>query len=167
MTTRESIAEKAAEASLIFKNGKYTLAIAESFTGGNVVASFVAIPGASSFVLEGLTCYSNESKQVRLGVKAETLDKFGAVSENTIREMINGLLASPLKPDFAVATTGNAGPGTEPLSDPGECYVAAGNKNDIIVKRLSLSGSREENIFDGTNEALALLIKFVKNQRGE
>lgn len=167
MDARESIGTNAEKVSEIFKSGKFTLAIAESFTGGNVVASLVAIPGASSFVLEGLTCYSNESKCARLGVKAETLDKFGAVSENTVREMIDGLLVSPLKPDFAVATTGNAGPGTEPLSDPGECYVAAGNKNDIIVKRFSLSGSREENIFDGTNEALALLIKFVKKQRGE
>lgn len=167
MNARESIGTSAEKVSEIFKSGKFTLAIAESFTGGNVVASFVAIPGASSFVLEGLTCYSNESKQVRLDVKAETLDKCGAVSENTVREMINGLLGSPLEPDFAVATTGNAGPGTEPLSNPGECYVAAGNKNDIIVKRLLLSGSREENILDGTLEALELLIKFVKNQRGE
>lgn len=167
MTTRESIRINAEKVSEIFKTGKFTLAIAESFTGGNVIASLVAIPGASSFISEGLTCYSNESKRVRLGVKAETLDKFGAVSDNTVLEMINGLLASPLKPDFAVATTGNAGPGTEPLSAPGECYVAAGNRNDIAVKRLSLSGGREENILDGTNEALVNLIKFVKNQRGE
>lgn len=167
MTTRESIRINAEKVSEIFNTGKFTLAIAESFTGGNVVASLVAIPGASSFISEGLTCYSNESKRVRLGVKAETLDKFGAVSENTVLEMINGLLASPLKPDFAVATTGNAGPGTEPLSVPGECYVAAGSRNDITVKRLSLSGGREENILDGTNEALVNLIKFVKKQRGE
>lgn len=166
MTTKESIEKNARIVFEIF-GGKHTLAIAESFTGGNIVASLVAIPGASSFVLEGLTCYSNESKSLRLGVKAETLDEFGAVSENTAREMVEGLLSSPLKPDFAVATTGNAGPGVEPLSSPGECYVAVGNKTVISVKKLSLAGSREENISVGTLEALENLIKFVKNQRGE
>jgi len=166
MTTEEEIKANALIVSETF-GGKYTLAIAESFTGGNVTASLVAIPGASSFILEGLTCYSNTSKCLRLGVKAETLDKFGAVSENTAREMIEGLLSSPLKPDFAVATTGNAGPGVEPLSDLGECYVAAGNENGVSVKRLSLKGGREENISVGTLEALKNLIKFVKNQRGE
>ena len=167
MAVSDAIISRAKTVSEMLGGGKYTIAIAESFTGGNVVASLVAIPGASSFVLEGLTCYSNESKHLRLGVKLKTLDEFGAVSENTVREMINGLLFSPLKPDFAVATTGNAGPGVEPLSERGECYVAAGSKSGIFVKKLLLTGSREENISVGTREALEVLIKLVKNQRGE
>lgn len=166
MDVRDEIKAAAVKASTIFKETGCTLAIAESFTGGNVVASLVAIPGASSYVLEGLTCYSLKSKRLRLSVKSETLAKYGAVSEKTVREMISGLLSSPLKPDFAVATTGNAGPSVEPLSEEGECFVAAGNQDDVIVKRLVLTGDREENILRGTLEALSILVKFVKNQRG-
>lgn len=156
----------ALEVSELFTAKKLTLAIAESFTGGTVAASVVKIAGASSYFLEGAVCYSNEAKMLRLGVKAETLDKFGAVSEQTAREMIKGLLSSPLKPDFAVATTGNAGPGAEEKSELGEAYVAAGSKENITVVRLDLKGSREENIAKGAVEALKTLIECVKNQKG-
>ena len=84
MDVRDEIKAAAVKASTIFKETGCTLAIAESFTGGNVVASLVAIPGASSYVLEGLTCYSLKSKRVRLSVKSETLEKYGAVSEKTL-----------------------------------------------------------------------------------
>ena len=143
---------------------KVSLATAESFTGGAVANAVIQIPGASNFFKEGIVCYSNESKMFRLNVKSATLDNYGAVSEKTCREMAEGLLSSPLKPDFAVATTGNAGPGTEDKSLDGECFIAAGDKNHICVRRIFLSGTREENICEGAAQALELLNESLKNK---
>ncbi len=167
MTENESQLNYWAKAvSELFTSERLTLAVAESFTGGTVASSLVEIAGASSYLTEGVVCYSNAAKTLRLGVKAETLDRHGAVSEATAREMVKGVLCSVLKPDFAVATTGNAGPGTEEKSEPGEAYVAVGCKYEIAVIRLNLIKTRKENIADGAVEALKTLVNFVKNQKG-
>lgn len=143
-----------------------TLSAAESFTGGNVTAAIVSVPGASKFLREGIVSYSVMSKEYRLGVEKATLDRYGAVSERTVREMIRGLMDSPLKPDFAVATTGNAGPGREKGSEDGVCYVAAGDREEVVVRRFVVRGERRDNIAEGTLAALVLLNEIVnKPQR--
>ncbi|MFP4379941.1 MAG: competence/damage-inducible protein A [Candidatus Sumerlaeia bacterium] len=94
---------------LLRKYGK-TLAVAESCTGGLVAKRLTDIPGSSKALLEGWVTYSNEAKQAHLGVRARTLEKFGAVSEETAREMALGALKRS-GADIAVSTTGIAGPG--------------------------------------------------------
>ena len=78
-------------ANLIINESNGTIAVAESFTGGNISASLVSVPGASKFLLEGLTCYSNQAKEKILGVNQETIRLYGAVSEQTASEMLDGL----------------------------------------------------------------------------
>jgi nicotinamide-nucleotide amidase len=87
-----------------------TLASAESCTGGMVGAALTDVAGSSDVYERGVITYSNAAKTALLGVRPETLDAFGAVSEEVAREMAEGLLArAPV--DIAVSVTGIAGPG--------------------------------------------------------
>lgn len=86
------------------------LATAESCTGGMIASALTDIAGSSTVVDRGFVTYSNEAKQEMLGVKAETLDRFGAVSAETAREMAEGALAHS-RAGIAISVTGIAGPG--------------------------------------------------------
>ena len=88
----------------------WMLATAESCTGGLVAAALTAIPGSSDVVERGFVTYSNTAKQQMLGVRAETLQDFGAVSEQVAEQMANGALRNAAV-DVAVSITGVAGPG--------------------------------------------------------
>src|SRR5213079_1888959 len=88
---------------------KQTLALAESCTGGCISNRLTNVPGASAVFRAGLVTYSNEAKQRFLGVRAETLDAHGAVSEPVVREMAEGVRRET-GADFALAVTGVAGP---------------------------------------------------------
>lgn len=89
--------------------GKLSLVTAESCTGGLIAAAITELPRASFTLERGYVTYSNEAKQNNLAVPAETLDKHGAVSEQTARAMAEGALAHS-KADLAIAVTGIAGP---------------------------------------------------------
>ena len=89
---------------------KLTLATAESCTGGLVAGALTEIPGSSDVVDRGFVTYSNEAKQQMLGVSAETIEKFGAVSRQTAEAMARGALGRG-GADLVVAITGIAGPG--------------------------------------------------------
>ena len=141
---------------------KMRLAVAESFTGGRVVSEIIKNPGASEFVLEGAVTYSNESKIKRLGVKAEDLQKHGAVSSVVAYQMAVGLLKNGA--DVAIATTGIAGPKSDDTEKPvGLCYIAVGTRGGVHTYRYKLSGSREEITETAKNTALFLAIKKLKN----
>lgn len=90
---------------------KMFLATAESCTGGLVAGACTSIAGSSNWFERGYVTYSNDAKQEDLGVSTDTLERFGAVSEETAMEMASGVLAVVPKADLAVATTGIAGPG--------------------------------------------------------
>ena len=119
-----------------------TVAVAESCTGGLVASEFVAIPGCSNFLLEGCVTYSDQAKMFRLGVKQETLDAFGAVSEHCAREMAEGMRLSS-GADYALATTGFAGPdGGTPQEPVGSIYVALASPDGVTTKHVQLFGDR-------------------------
>ena len=119
-----------------------TLAVAESCTGGMVASELVAIPGCSTFLLEGCVTYSDAAKVSRLGVKQETLDQFGAVSEQCAREMAEGMRKTS-GADYALATTGYAGPSGGTEENPvGTVYIAIARQGETLVKRISLFGDR-------------------------
>ena len=119
-----------------------TVAIAESCTGGLVASEFVAIPGCSNFVLEGCVTYSDQAKMLRLGVKQETLDAFGAVSEQCAREMAEGMRLSS-GADYALATTGFAGPDGGTQQEPiGSIYLALASPDGVTTKHVQLFGDR-------------------------
>jgi len=93
------------------------LVTAESCTGGWIAQCITDIAGSSQWFDRGFVTYSNEAKQDMLGVKAQTLSTFGAVSEQTVMEMVQGALANS-RADFAVAVTGIAGPTGGSLEKP-------------------------------------------------
>jgi nicotinamide-nucleotide amidase len=147
----------------ILKLKELKLSVAESFTGGRVVAEVIKNPGASAFVNEGVVSYSNQSKIKRLGVEKADLDKHGAVSSVVAYQMAAGLLRSG-NCDIAVATTGIAGPKSDDTKKPvGLCYIAVGMKNGVHTYKLNLTGSREEITETAKNTALFLAIKKLKN----
>lgn len=120
-----------------------TIATAESCTGGMVAARLINYPGISASILEGAVTYSNEAKIRRLGVKEETLNGFGAVSEETAIEMAKGI-ASTSGADIGIATTGIAGPGGGTEEKPvGLVYIAVYYNNEVEVRKLNLSGNRQ------------------------
>lgn len=142
------------------KKGK-TLSIAESCTGGNVAAMITAIPGSSDYFIGSIVAYSNDIKEQWLKVKKETLINYGAVSENTAIEMVKGALDS-FNSDYAVATTGIAGPGGGSEEKPvGFVWIAAGNREKIITCKLLSDRGREANILRAANSALLLLYEFL------
>ncbi|WP_373837201.1 CinA family protein, partial [Bacteroides heparinolyticus] len=89
---------------------KLTISCAESCTGGGIASLITSVPGCSDYFVGSVVTYSNEVKKALLHVSAETLEKYGAVSEETVTEMVKGAMKS-LNSDCAVATSGIAGPG--------------------------------------------------------
>ena len=120
-----------------------TVSTAESCTGGLVAARLVNYPGISAALCEAHVTYANEAKVKYCGVKPETLMKHGAVSEETAREMAQGLREKS-GADIAAATTGIAGPGGGTKEKPvGLVYVACADRNGVRVERLQLTGDRQ------------------------
>lgn len=110
------------------------LASAESCTGGLFADAIISIPGTSDIFDRALVTYSNKAKMEELGVKAETLEKYGAVSEETAREMVNGL-AKVSGADICVSVTGIAGPDGGTLDKPvGLVYTALRFNDKVVVK---------------------------------
>ena len=155
------------EISEIFWREGFTLATAESCTAGNVAAIITAVPGSSRFYKGGIIAYANEVKRELLHVNAETLDAFGAVSEETVKEMVNGAMQT-LNTDYAIATSGIAGPaGGTPDKPVGASWVAAGNKENVITAKLTEDDGREKNIQAATTKALQLLLELCQDKENE
>lgn len=121
-----------------------TLAVAESCTGGLIGHRLTNVPGSSGFLDRGYIVYSNQAKIDELGVEKKTLDKFGAVSEETAREMAEGARRRA-KVDLGIAVTGIAGPGggTE-IKPVGLVYISLASAGDTIVQRHMWKGTREQ-----------------------
>ena len=134
-----------------------TVTTAESCTGGMVASRLINVSGASSVYNEGFITYSNEAKNKYLGVKEETLSKFGAVSEETAKEMAEGVCRST-QSDAGVAITGIAGPtGGSEEKPVGLVYIACSVNGTTAVKEFRFSGNRKKIREDACNEALNLL----------
>lgn len=138
---------------LLTKHGK-RLAVAESFTGGNIAAEIVAISGASRIFLEGIVAYSNIAKMHRLDVDAAILSREGAVSNETAYQMAANLLNTS-GADIVISTTGYAEPSD---TEAGLCFIAVGDKRGIHLFRQVFKGEREDIIESGVKTALFKLI---------
>ena len=122
---------------------KKTMATAESCTGGMIASKIVNVSGASDVFLEGCVTYSNAAKMRTLGVKAETLEKFDAVSRETALEMAEGARRRA-DADYAVSVTGLAGPGGGTPEKPiGTVWLGLATREGVQARLLQLHGNRE------------------------
>ena len=145
---------------LLIENN-FTISVAESLTGGKISSMLVEKSGISESFLEGVVCYSNKSKINTLGVSEETLERFGAVSEEVAKEMALGV-ANRLGADFAVATTGIAGPNTDESGKPvGLAYIGIYSQGEVGAKEVIFTGDRELIRYRTSVEALAEIRKNI------
>lgn len=135
-----------------------TVCVAESLTGGLVGAALSTPSGASAVFLGGVIAYCDEAKRLVLGVEVDALSRYSAVSEVVARQMAEGAKRL-FHADYALATTGVAGPGSDPDGNPeGLVFVAIAGPNDVVVKRFEFKGSRQEVRAQAVVEAMNLLI---------
>lgn len=133
-----------------------TLVTAESLTGGGIGAALTAIPGSSEVYKGGVICYTNWVKEHVLGVPAEILEQYGAVSTWTAGYMLN--VRKRLQADVAVSVTGLAGPGGDEFGNPeGTVFIGYEDSRTSKVIACHFTGSREE-IRNQTIEAALQLI---------
>ncbi|RUM61346.1 MAG: damage-inducible protein CinA [Persephonella sp.] len=121
-----------------------TLATAESSTGGLISSRVINVPGSSAYMKGGIVAYSNEIKEKILGVKEEILKKFGAVSEETAKEMVLGV-RKLFNTDIALSDTGIAGPtGATPTKPLGLHYIGFYNNGVVEVHKVIQKGERND-----------------------
>lgn len=140
---------------------KFTFSCAESCTGGMLSARIINVPGVSDVYKAGFVTYSNKSKRKLLGVKRSTLEKFGAVSEPTAKEMVKGAMMAA-KSDVSVALTGIAGPDGGTKDKPvGLVYIGCKVGEKTIVKEYHFKGNRAKVREAATSAALTLVRRCI------
>lgn len=145
---------------LLIKNN-LKISTAESCTGGMIASRLVSVPGISDVFLEGAVTYANEAKVRTLNVKEETLKKYGAVSEETAREMAEGM-AKRTGSDIAVVTTGIAGPGGGTKEKPvGLVYIGLYYKGEVYVYKNVFNGNRQKVRTKATVTALDMVRRKI------
>ena len=160
MVADEDISIEQAVSKQLKKLGK-TLATAESCTGGYISHVITSHSGSSQFFQGTVVSYSNDVKINVLGVQPSTLEKYGAVSEQTVVEMAKGAL-NVLKTDYVIATSGIMGPdGGSPDKPVGTVWIAVANKKSVKANKFSFRFDRKRNIALTSNAALNMLRKFI------
>ena len=155
-TTDEDVTLEETVVELLTQNG-LTISTAESCTGGLMSGRIINVPGASEIIKVGFVTYSNKAKRKYLGVRKSTLEKYGAVSEQTAKEMVKGLVAAT-KADVGLSTTGIAGPDGGTKDKPvGLVYIGCSVCGNIKVKECHFTGDRMQVRQSTVTEALALL----------
>ncbi|MBQ3260518.1 MAG: competence/damage-inducible protein A [Alistipes sp.] len=148
---------------LLVESGK-TLAVAESCTGGSVAAKFTAMAGASAYFLCGVTAYANEAKRDILGVDASLIEQYGAVSEQVARAMAEGVRRIS-GADYAVATTGIAGPAGGTAEKPvGTVWFAVSSERGTVAMMRNSGTDRGQIIDRATAYAIELLRDHIKGR---
>lgn len=139
-----------------------SVATAESCTGGFIAHLITSIPGSSTFFKGSVVSYSNEIKENILKVKEQDLNKYGAVSETVVEQMAEGA-RELLNTDYAVATSGIAGPDGGTIEKPvGTVWIAVASKKKTISACFNFSNNRDRNIEKSANMALEILYKEIK-----
>lgn len=148
---------------MLVESGK-TLALAESCTGGNIAHFMTSNAGSSVYFKGGVVAYSNEIKNKLLDVPTELLESFGAVSQEVAEAMALGAQKA-LNADYAVATTGIAGPdGGSDEKPVGTVWIAVAGPSGVTSKKYIFKHNRERNIIRTTHTALNLLRIFISNE---
>ena len=158
----QEILEKVAN---LLKEKKLKIATAESCTGGMLGNFLTNISGSSEYFDRGIISYSNRAKMELLGVSPETLEKYGAVSEQTAREMAEGVRKRS-GVDIGISTTGIAGPTGGTKDKPvGLVYVGLSTEEKTIVRKFLFKGNRIENKESACAAALEMLLELLEGNK--
>ena len=145
---------------LLQQQGK-TVSIAESCTGGKIAQMLTSVPGASAYFKGSVVSYATETKIAILNVDAETIAKFSVVSDAVAREMALGI-QKVMQSDYAIATTGNAGPNKgDSDAEVGTVFIALATPNQVIVEEFNFGQPRDKVIDRASNKALEILRKEI------
>ncbi len=145
----------------MLQQNKQTLSTAESCTGGYIAHLITSVAGSSAWYKGSVVSYANEAKENILGVQKNTLLSAGAVSEDTVREMVHGVMVK-MNTDYAVATSGIMGPDGGTAQKPvGTVWIAAGSRSNIITAQFNFRHDRARNIEMAASYALNLLRKLL------
>ncbi len=156
MTIEQILAEKLIAA-------KWTVAVAESCTGGGLGARITAFPGSSAYFTGGVISYSNAIKTEWLGVEASMIERDGAVSESVATAMADGVRVR-MKSDLGVGITGVAGPdGGTPSKPVGLVFIAVSRHGSIDVRRCLFTGDRAAVRATAVETALQMLVGAVES----
>ena len=160
----ESIEQRVVE---LLKKNKMTLATAESCTAGYIPKRITDIAGASQVFEYGAVTYSNDVKEKVLGVRHETLVAYGAVSEQTAREMAAGIRRVS-GADIGISVTGIAGPGSDGTNKPvGLCFIALDTPDEQICEKIETGrNDREYNRYVNASRALNLVRRYLEKKGG-
>ena len=160
----ENVAKKVVDT---LREKKFTVATAESCTGGLVSAKITSVSGSSEVISFSMVTYSNEAKIQKLGVKRETIDAFGAVSEQTAREMAENI-RKIADADFGISVTGVAGPSMSEGKAVGTVFVGLATEKETRVEKLKAAPlTRDEVRENATKKALEMLFETAKEYRKE
>lgn len=142
-------------------NNEKTISTAESCTGGAIASLITSVAGSSAYYEGSIISYSYEVKETLLDVKNQTLNKYGAVSEETVVEMLKGLL-NRMHTDYGIAVSGIMGPGGGTPDKPvGTVWIAVGNKEKYVAQKIHLRFERHKNIEVASIMALNMMRKFI------
>ena len=146
---------------------KLTLAVAESCTGGLITHRLTNIPGSSVFLIAGVIAYAYEAKVIALGVSWETLNKYGAVSQETALAMARGV-RDRFSTSIGLSVTGIAGPGGATPGKPvGLTYIALASGNDPVVERHIWQGDRVQVKEQSAQAALELVRRYLEQRAAQ
>lgn len=136
------------------------IACAESCTGGLLTSCLTDVPGSSDYVKGSVVCYANDIKRALVGVRQDTLDKFGAVSAETAKEMAEGV-SLRLDTRVGIGITGIAGPDGGSEEKPvGLVYIAVSGDHGTAVRENRFQGSRQQIKFQSVATALRMLVDY-------
>ncbi len=146
----------------LLRNQEKTIAVAESITGGLISDLITNVPGSSQYFLASIVSYSNESKVQLLGVRKETLQDFGAVSEETALEMAEGV-RNRIGSDIGASVTGIAGPsGATEVKPVGLVYFCVSDGRKLSREREVFKGDRMEVKKQAAEHLLRKMIVFLR-----
>lgn len=146
----------------LMKTRKLKLATAESCTGGNIAQLITSVPGSSEYFMGSIVAYSNEVKKKMLGVSDETLENFGAVSQEVVEQMAKGVLEK-LNADIAVSVSGIAGPDGGSVEKPvGTVWICVCTKDQSLSRRFQFGKIRNRNVNMASLAAMAMIKEVIE-----
>lgn len=144
-----------------------TVSTAESCTGGRIAEAIIAVPGSSKYFKGGVVAYVNETKERLLGVDHEVIEKQTAVCEEVAIQMVKGACRA-LNTDYAIASTGFAGPTGGPKEIPvGTIWLACGSADRIVTMKIEEDFGRDINLAIATNKSMQLFLDYLKTEAAE